>query len=137
MGYLIDTNILSELRKKQNANPNVQFWFSGIAGEECYISVLTIGEIVNGIKRLEPKDMNSAKNIQTWLDRVTIDFSDRILPITAKISTVWGEMTPKMPMPVVDSLLASTAIIHNLTLVTRNIKDVESSGAKLLNPFNQ
>ena len=136
MGYLIDTNIISELRKKQNANPNVQAWFSSVTGGECYLSVLTIGEIVNGIKRLESKDMNSAKNIQAWLDMVLIDFSDRILPVTAKISATWGEMTSKIPMPVVDSLLASTAIVHNLTLVTRNIKDVESSSAKLLNPFN-
>lgn len=135
MAYLIDTNILSELRKKQRADIGVTSWFGSVDGSDCYISVLTLGEINNGINRLRVKDFASAQSLQFWMDGLVTNFSNRILYVTPQIAMKWGEITAPNPLPVVDSLLAATAIIHNLTLVTRNIKDVKSSGARLLNPF--
>lgn len=135
MGYLIDTNVLSELRKKQNADVNVIEWFSGVDGVECYVSVLTLGEIFNGIQRLREKNPVAAESLNKWLDTLTQNFHDRVLPITSDIALKWGEITAPVSLPVVDSLIASTAMVHNLTLVTRNIKDIEKTGAKLLNPF--
>lgn len=135
MGYLIDTNVLSELRKKQNADTNVIEWFSGVDGSECYISVLTLGEIFNEIQRLREKNPVAAQSLNKWLDTLTQNFHDRVLPITSDIALKWGEITAPVSLPVVDSLIASTAMVHDLILVTRNIKDVKNTGVKLLNPF--
>jgi toxin FitB len=133
MGFLIDTNVLSELRKDKKANPGVRQWYAQTNGNELYVSVLTLGEIRQGIEQIRRRDVIAAESLQCWFERLE---TGRILPITQKIADCWGRINVPDKLPVIDGYLAATALVHDLTLVTRNIKDVERSGVKLLNPFN-
>jgi toxin FitB len=135
MGYLIDTNILSELRKQSKANAGVQAWYAVVQAEQLYLSVLTLGEVRQGIERLRRRDPQSAISLERWLLQIETEFSPFILPITQVIADRWGCLNAPDKLPVIDGLLAATALVHDLTLVTRNIADVKRSGAKLLNPF--
>ncbi len=135
MGFLIDTNVLSELRKQQRTNPGVKQWFDSVAGDSLYLSVLVVGEIRNGIERLRYRDPIAANNLEAWLLRVETDMAERILPVTSNIADRWGRINSPTPLPAIDSLLAATALEHNLVLVTRNIVDVERTGVRCLNPF--
>ena len=135
MGFLIDTNVLSELRKKERANPGVQHWFAGVAGESLYLSVLIVGEVRNGIERLRRRDPAAADNLERWLTKVQTDMAGKILPVTTNIADRWGRLNAPDPLPVIDSLLAATALEHDLILVTRNVDDVKRTDVKLLNPF--
>jgi len=135
MGFLIDTNVLSELRKKDRANAGVKRWFASVDGKGLYLSVLVIGEVRNGIERLNRRDPAAAENLDRWLSKIENDMAGRILPVTTPIADRWGRLNAPDPLPVIDSLLAATALEHDLTLVTRNVDDVQRSGVKLLNPF--
>lgn len=137
MSYLIDTNVLSELRKHNNADPNVLRWFEQIKAEELFLSVLTIGEIRNGIERIRRRDMKQATQLEQWLQQVETAMETRILPVTLTIANRWGQLGIPDPLPVIDSLLAATALVHDLTLVTRNVRDVAKTGVKLINPFEE
>jgi predicted nucleic acid-binding protein len=135
MGFLIDTNVLSELRKGSRANASVRSWFLTVDGNQLYISVLTLGEIRQGIEGVKRRDLHAAEAIQRWLKQIETDSANHILPITQAISDRWGYINVPDKLPVIDGLLAATALEHGLTLVTRNVTDVERSGVKLLNPF--
>lgn len=135
MSYLLDTNVISELRKGDRADPGVAAWFAGIGEEEIYLSVLTIGEIRRGIENLRRRDPAGASALDGWLARVSGAYGERILPVDRAIAEEWGRMSVPDPLPVVDGLLAATAVVLGLTLVTRNVADVESTGALLLDPF--
>ena len=100
-----------------------------------YISVLTLGEIRQGIEQLKRRDIQSATTLECWLKQIETQSTRLILPVTQGIADCWGRINVPNKMPVIDGFLAATALVHNLTLVTRNIKDVERSGVKLLNPF--
>ena len=133
MGYLIDTNILSELRKDKRANAGVRDWYAQTNGNSLYVSVLTLGEIRQGIESLRRRDVIAAESLQSWLKKLEIG---HVLAITTEIADCWGRINVPDRLPVIDGYLAATALVHDLTLVTRNVKDVERSGVKLLNPFN-
>jgi len=135
MGYLIDTNIISELQKGRRTGANVQAWFDKTTENELFLSVLVIGEIRLGIERLRRRDLQQALRLEQRLITLQSKMAGRILPITQAIANRWGHINSGDPLPIIDSLLAATAIEHNLTLVTRNVRDVERSGVKLLNPF--
>jgi len=135
MGFLIDTNVLSELRKKDKANVGVKNWFESVESHSVYISVLTLGEIRQGIEQIKRRDTQAAKSLENWLKRIESESTHFILPITQEIADCWGRINVPDKMPVIDGFLAATAITHDLTLVTRNVKDVQRSGVKLLNPF--
>ncbi len=136
MGFLIDTNVLSELRKGKNANVGVQSWFEAISGDQLYISVLTLGEIRQGIEQIKRRDVQAAAVLDVWLTQIKAESMNLVLPVTQEITDCWGKINVPDKMPAIDGLLAATALIHGLTLVTRNIRDVERSGVKLFNPFN-
>ena len=136
MGYLIDTNVWSELQKKQRANPGVQRWYQGIAPDELNVSVLVVGEIRRGIERLRRRDPQQAMQLEHRLSQLQVMMAGRILPVTLAIADRWGRINVPNPFPVVDGLLAATALEHDLILVTRNVRDVERSGVRLLNPFS-
>ncbi len=135
MTYLIDTNILSELRRKE-PNAGVEEWFSQRPATTLYVSVLTLGEIRKGIDMLQDGDRKFA-----LLDWLNIDlpsfFIGRILIVDASVADRWGRMTAKVGRPIraIDSLLAATAIQHGLKLVTRNDRDFEFSGLEVINPW--
>lgn len=136
MGFLMDTNVLSELRKKNRADVGVVKWFEEADEKALFISALTLGEIRNGVERIRRRDVASAVALETWLVRVEQDMSGRILSVTRDVAEYWGRLGVPDPLPVIDSLLAATALVHDLTLVTRNVNDVERSGVKLINPFS-
>lgn len=136
MSFLLDTNVLSELRKGDRANPIVVAWFGGLAEEEIYLSVLTIGEIRRGIESVRRRDPDSAVALDSWLARLSEDHRDRILPVDHAIAEEWGRMSVPDPLPVVDGLLAATAKVRGLTFATRNVADVERAGIEMVDPFS-
>ena len=134
MSFLLDTNILAELRKPR-ANPGVLGWFESVEGPDLYLSVLVVGEIQQGIVRLRRRDPRQAAAHEAWLGKLRRDFADRLLPVTEEIALEWGRLNAGDPLPTVDGLLAATARVHGLTLVTRNVADVVRTEVALLNPF--
>jgi predicted nucleic acid-binding protein len=135
LSYLLDTNVISELRKGRRADPNVTAWFAELADEEVFLSVLTIGEIRRGIESVRRRDPDAAAALDRWLALLSEAHGDRILPIDRAIAEEWGRMNVPDPLPVVDGLLAATAQVLGLTLVTRNVADVEGIGVELFDPF--
>ena len=135
MSYLLDTNVVSEARKR-TANSNVQAWLASVAGGELYLSVLVIGEIRQGIERMRRHDSAQAAVYEAWLSTLLRDYADRIVPVTAEVAEEWGRMNVPDPLPAIDGLLAATARVKGWTLVTRNTADLTRSGVALLNPFD-
>ena len=135
MNYLIDTNIISEVRKGRRCDPNVASWYEKIEDASLYLSVLVIGEIRKGIESVRPKDTVQANAIENWLVVVDKAFGDRILPIDRAVANEWGRLNARRPLPVIDGLLAATANIHHMTLVTRNIAEIADLDVQFLNPF--
>jgi toxin FitB len=133
--YLIDTNIISEVRKGRRCNPNVASWYRATRDDEVFLSVLVVGEIRQGIERLRPRNARQAAALEDWLQEILGSFGERVLPINERVAQIWGRLNVREGLPVVDSLLAATAEAHGLTLVTRNLKDIERSGVRCLNPF--
>ena len=137
MAYLIDTNIISEIQKGDKANINVRQWFERVDSDDLYLSVLVIAELRQGIERLGRRNVEQAKVLEQRLKNIENLFDRRILPITLDIANKWAISNVPDPFPVIDGLLAATAMVHDLTFVTRNVKDVERSKVKLVNPFNE
>lgn len=135
MMFLIDTNIISEVRKGSRCDANVATWYASVDEADLYLSVLVTGEIRKGIERARPHDPAKADALENWLARVYGGFGKRVLPIDRAVADAWGRMSALRPVPVVDGLLAATAKVHRMTLVTRNDADVAGLGAKVLNPF--
>jgi len=135
VNYLIDTNIISELRKGAQCNAHVAAWYASIDDGELYLSVLVLGEIRKGIERARAKLPTRAKALDEWLTTVTHSFAERILPIDQAAAEEWGRMSAKRSVSTIDALLAATAKVNGMTLVTRNMTDVADLGATVLNPF--
>jgi toxin FitB len=133
--YLLDTNVLSETRKRQPAS-GVASWVSATPPDRMHVSVLTLGEIEQGIARVRGRgDRQQASALERWLRDVETGFEDRILPVTLPVAAAWGRQQYTQPLPVIDALIAATARIHGLTVVTRNVRDFELAGVLVLNPF--
>jgi len=132
--YLLDTNILSETRRKQ-PDPRVTSFLASTDDSALYISALSLGELRKGIAIKERTDPASAHQLTTWADGLELGFADHILAIDAAIARLWGELSADRPRPVIDTLLAATAIAHNLTLVTRNTTDLRGIKVPILNPW--
>ena len=134
MSFLLDTNVVSEIRKKA-PNPGVSAWFASVPADELFLSVLVVGEIRQGIERLARRDPAQAVIFEQWLRQLVDAYGDRVVPITAPVAEAWGRLNVPDPVPIVDGLMAATALVHGWTLVTRNASDVVSTGAQLLDPF--
>ena len=135
MPYLLDTCIVSELRK-HGINPGVSDWISSINTNEAFLSVLTIGEIRSGIELHRLRNPTAAGNLERWLLGLETHYAERILPITARVADRWGRLSPSQPLPAIDGLIAATGLEYQLIVVTRNVTDFQRSGANTLNPFN-
>lgn len=134
MSFLLDTNILSELRRP-NGNANVKAWLASVPSDSLYLSVLTVGEIRRGIELLRRRDPAQAAIYDAWLTTLRRDYADRIILITGDIAEEWGRMNVPDPLPAVDGLMAATAKVRGLTFVTRNVADIARTGMRVLNPF--
>lgn len=135
MAYLIDTCVISELRKR-NCDKGVAAWMSSIQPEDAFLSVLTLGEIRRGIEMRRIKDPAAADTLERWLSGLEAHYAERILPITSAIADRWGRLPMNQPLPVSDGLIAATGLEQKLTVVTRNIADFRRAGVGTLNPFS-
>jgi predicted nucleic acid-binding protein len=137
MPYLLDTNVLSELRKGLRADGAVLQWAEERRREAHYVSVLSLGEVRRGIEMLRGKALARRAELEEWLGRLLEEYADSILGVSVEVADRWGRLGAKRSIPVVDGLLAATAFEHGLTLATRNGKDFLGMGVKVENPFGK
>ena len=135
MSYLIDTGIISEVRKGARCDAHVSAWYASVADEDIFLSTLVLGEIRKGVELARPRDSGKAVALERWLREVEAAFNGRVLGIDNAVSDQWGRMSAIRPLPAIDGLLAATALTNGLTLVTRNDRDVAGLGATVFNPF--
>ena len=134
--FLLDTNVISEVRKGLRCDAGVSNWYAGVIERDLYLSTLVLGEIRRGVElSRRRRDYQQADRLESWLQTVTGGFAERVLPVNAEVADTWGRLCAVRPIPVIDGLLAATALTFDLVLVTRNISDVQGLGAQLLNPF--
>jgi predicted nucleic acid-binding protein len=134
--FLLDTNVVSELRKSATAHPAVTAWAESIALTQMSISVVTILEIERGILQIARRDPRQGDALHAWLHKTLVSqFSDRILDVEPDIALRCAALHVPDPRPELDALIAATALVHNLTVVTRNTRDFEGTGVKIFNPW--
>ncbi len=137
MRYLLDTNVISELRKGSRCDPAVSAWEQAeLIPHGGAVSVITIGEIRKGIDLIAQRDPQQAANLESWLQGLLQQFASRILPVTTGVAEEWGRLNAKRQMAAADSLLTATANVHNLILATRNVKDMSDVRVRVVNPFD-
>lgn len=137
MKFLLDTNVVSELRKGDRADPGVTDWFSSVDSSDLALSVLVLGEMEVGVARLERRDSTAAAQLADWLNGVRAAYRYRLLEIDDAVATQWAALNAVRPLPVIDSLLAATANVNGMTLVTRNVGDLHGVDVDVLNPFSE
>lgn len=135
MTYLLDTNVISEVRKRDRCDANVAAWWTSVSSDDLYMSPLVLGEIRKGVGQLRSRDPNQAEALDRWLAEIATAFAERLVSIDQAVADEWGRMSALRPVPVIDGLVAATAKTNGLTLVTRNGSDVAGLGADVLNPF--
>jgi toxin FitB len=136
--YLIDTNVVSETRKKERANPGVLRFFGRIAafGEPVYLCVVSVGELRRGVELIRHRgDADHANRLDAWLTMILDQYGDNILPFEANAAQVWGRLRVPNPGNELDKQIAAIALVNDLTVVTRNTADFDGTGVKLINPF--
>lgn len=134
MSYLLDTNVVSETRRRQ-PDPKVMRWLEASGPDAHFVSVLTLGEITKGIVQRRQRDPEGADRLARWLSGLRELFTERILAVCDAEATCWGDLAGQAELPVIDGLIAATALVHDLTLVTRNTRDFAGTGARLLDPW--
>jgi len=133
--FLLDTNVISETRRKA-PDANVLSWFRRTDPAALYFSVLTLGEIAKGTEAIARRDPAAGHALRDWLDGLRRQYADRLIAIDADIAETWGRLSAVRPLPVIDSLLAATALAHGMTLVTRNLRDMAGTGVAMIDPWN-
>ena len=132
--YLLDTNVVSEARRRQ-PDLKVGAFLDALDAEQMFVSVLTIGELRKGAELRRRVDAVAADRLSKWISRVEDRFISRILPVDRAVADLWGRLAATRPRATVDTLIAATAIVRDLTLVTRNTRDVADTGAAFINPW--
>ncbi|EIJ35031.1 type II toxin-antitoxin system VapC family toxin [Thiothrix nivea] len=136
--YLLDTNVISEIRKGERANPGVQAFFQQVIAnrDKLFLSVVTLGELRRGLELIRHRnDREQADQLERWLETILTDYQDAIIGIDADIAQLWGRLRVPHYEHELDKLIAATALLYNLTVVTRNVDDFAGTGTQLLNPF--
>jgi len=136
--YLINTNVISEARKRAKANRGVIAFFQGVSRERSpvFISVITVGELRRGIELIRHRgDRRQAERLETWLETLLIEHQDSILDFDQDIAQLWGRLRVPHPENALDKQIAATALIYGLTVVTRHQADFQQTGVRILNPF--
>lgn len=134
MTYLLDTNVVSELRKR-DPDPRVIAWYGAVTSAQLFLSVLTIGEIRLGIERLRRRDHAQADHLEQWLRGLRAAYRDHLIEVDTDVAEEWGRLNVPDQLPIIDGLLAASAKVRGWTLVTRNVADLARSGVSLLDPF--
>ena len=137
MSFLLDTNVVSELRKGSRADPNVSRWIASVDDGDLRLSVLVVGELRQGIERIRRRDAASGERLDRWLTTLVEAFGDRILPVDSRVAETWGRLNVPDPLSAVDGLLAATALAHDLTMATRNVRHVSRTGVRFVDPFRR
>ncbi|WP_292532806.1 type II toxin-antitoxin system VapC family toxin [Methylocystis sp.] len=135
MKFLLDTNVISELRKGTHADPSVAAWAQSVDPRDLATSVLVLAEIRRGVELKQSKDPGQADRLDAWLAGMRQKLQDRVIPVDEAIADAWARLSVPNPLPFVDGLMAATALTRGLILVTRNTHDVAGTGTQLLNPF--
>ncbi|HEX9904169.1 MAG TPA: type II toxin-antitoxin system VapC family toxin [Propylenella sp.] len=135
MRFLLDTNVISEIRKRERAHPNVARWVAGTPVKEIGTSVIVLAEIRRGIELKRRRDQEQARSLDRWFAEMRARLGDRVLPIDEPIAEAWAMLSVPDPLPLIDGLLAASAKVHGLTLVTRNVGDIAKTGILVLDPF--
>jgi predicted nucleic acid-binding protein len=130
--YLVDTNVVSEARR---GTEQAVRWLQSVDPNAVYLSVVTLGEIMRGIALKQRSDAKAAAHLAEWLQKLRHDYADRILPISDQIALGWGRLMAQRPRGDADGLIAATAIVHDLILVTRNVSDFDDTRATVINPW--
>jgi predicted nucleic acid-binding protein len=133
-GYLLNTNVISETRKTR-ADRSVFAFLNTADADSLFLNVLTLGELRKGVQAKRRTDVVTADRLGAWIDDIEITFADRVLPVDAATARRWGELSATRSLPVIDTLIAATAIGHDLTLITRNTRDVELTGVRFIDPW--
>jgi predicted nucleic acid-binding protein len=134
LSFLLDTNVVSELRRRQ-PSAHVLAWYESTVATELHLSVLVLGEVRRGIERLRVRDPAQARVLERWLAELRSSFADRILAVDAAIAEEWGRIGAPSPVPPEDGLMAASAKVHGLIFVTRNVAHVARTGVRVLNPW--
>jgi len=132
--YLIDTNVLSALRRPDRA-PQVANWLRSKPEDQLFLSVITLGEIQRGIAQQEDRNPPFARDLRAWLDRTTLLFMDRLLPVGPEEARIWGRLSARLGHNGADLLIAATALAQGAIVVTDNVSDFEPTGVEIENPF--
>ena len=133
-GYLLDTNVISETRRTR-ADSRVTAFLSAADTAGLFLSVLTLGELRKGVEARRRTDPIAAAGLGEWVDGIETIFADRVLPVDAAVARCWGELSVGRTLPVIDTLIAATAMENGLTLVTRNVRDFAATGMPLVDPW--
>ena len=136
MSFLLDTNVVSEIRKKA-PDRGVATWFASVPADKLFLSVLVVGEIRQGIARLVRRDPAQAEIFERWLSQLVDGYGDRIVPITVRIAEAWGRLNVPDPVPVVDGLLAATALRHGLHVMTHATAHFAATGVLIIDPWKE
>jgi predicted nucleic acid-binding protein len=136
-GCLIDTNVMSELRKEQRCDAGVRQWFEATDEEDMFTSVIVLGEIRQGIERIRLRDAVQARALEKWLRRIADEYANRLLPLDQQVADQWGRLGLRQPVPVLDAFLAATALVHGLTVVSRDEEGFRHTGVTVINPFSK
>jgi toxin FitB len=137
--YLLDTNVISEARKGARANEGVRRFLAGVRREQAavFLSVITVGELRRGVELIRRRgDGAQADRLERWLDATVAAYADAILPIDAEVAQVWGRLRAPRPEHALDKFIAATALLHDLTVVSRNTSDFAGTGARCIDPFD-
>lgn len=134
MPYLLDTDILSAIRRKQR-DPNLEKWLHSIQSADVYLSVVTLGEVERGISQQRRNNPEFAEDLERWLDTILLKYEQRILPLSVSIARRWGKLSGELGHTSADLMIAATALEHNLTVATRNTSHFEPTQVSLINPY--
>lgn len=135
MKYLVDTNVISEVRKGTKGDANAAEWWASVGPSDLYLSVLSLGEIQFGILSLRKRDAKQARFLEAWLAGLCRFFAGRLVPVDERSAMTWAAIQTHRTLPMIDGLMAASAISRNMVFVTRNTRDIHDVGVKYLNPF--